>query len=555
MQRRRTAMARRQRTTVAQRRKIAVAAAVVAAAGAAVAFTLPSMAGTTPQAAKAPAGSGGVSPQILAAMQRDLGLNADQATARLKRAKWASGVSAKLSAETGDDFGGSWLAPDGTTLKVAVTNDGAAKTAKAAGAVPVLVKHSVQTLDAAKAKLDAVKASAKNLSGWYVDVPTNKVVVVAKPDAAAKAKAWAENAGVKSADVTVVTSNASPKPLADLHGADPYFISLDGGTARCSIGFSVEGGFVTAGHCGAPGDKTFDQAQGAMGEVKASVFPGDNDEGFVTVTGGQTPQPFVNDFQGNLLPVAGSTESPIGAAVCRSGSTTGTHCGTIEATNQTVVYPEGAVTGLTRTNVCAEAGDSGGPWLSGDQAQGVTSGGSGDCTVGGETFFQPVNEILAINNLTLLTTGGDTGGGSGGGDGGASAPATEPTSAAATTEPTADPSAEPTADPTDSAPATACDDQAVQRQGSLRKGHAQSQPDGKAFRANAGKQTACLDAPDGADFDLFLQKLSGNSFHTVAKATGDGDKSLSVMARSGIYRYVVVADAGSGAYTLGFTTP
>jgi streptogrisin C len=367
-------------------------------------------------------------------------------------------------------------------------------------------------------------------------VTTNKLVVVAKPDAAATARSWAENAGVRSDDLNVVTSSAAPKPLADLHGADPYFISLDGGTARCSIGFSVEGGFVTAGHCGSAGDKTLDQAQGAMGEVKASVFPGDNDEGFVTVTGGQTPQPFVNDFKGNLLPVAGSTEAPVGAAICRSGSTTGTHCGTIEAKNQTVVYPEGAVTGLTRTNVCAEAGDSGGPWLSGDQAQGVTSGGSGDCTVGGETFFQPVNEILAINNLTLLTTGGDSSGG------GASAPATEPTSAA------------PTAEPTD-APAASCDDQAVQREGSLRKGHAQAQPDGNAFRANAGKQTACLDAPDGADFDLFLQKLSGNKFHTVAKATGDGDKTMSVQARSGIYRYVVVDNSGDGAYTLGFTTP
>jgi streptogrisin C len=538
MQRRRTAMARRQRTTVAQRRKIAVAAAVVAAAGAAVAFTLPSMAGTTPQAAKATGGSGGVSPHILAAMQRDLGLNADQAAARLKRAKWASGVSAKLAAETGSDFGGSWMAPDGTTLKVAVTNADAAKAAKAAGAVPVMVKHSEQTLDAAKAKLDAArsKTGAKALTGWFVDVTTNKLVVVAKPDAAATARSWAENAGVRSDDLNVVTSSAAPKPLADLHGADPYFISLDGGTARCSIGFSVEGGFVTAGHCGSAGDKTLDQAQGAMGEVKASVFPGDNDEGFVTVTGGQTPQPFVNDFKGNLLPVAGSTEAPVGAAICRSGSTTGTHCGTIEAKNQTVVYPEGAVTGLTRTNVCAEAGDSGGPWLSGDQAQGVTSGGSGDCTVGGETFFQPVNEILAINNLTLLTTGGDSSGG------GASAPAAEPTSAA------------PTAEPTD-APAASCDDQAVQREGSLRKGHAQAQPDGNAFRANAGKQTACLDAPDGADFDLFLQKLSGNKFHTVAKATGDGDKTMSVQARSGIYRYVVVDNSGDGAYTLGFTTP
>jgi streptogrisin C len=540
MQRRRTAMARRQRTTLGQRRKIAVAAAVVAAAGAAVAFTLPSMAGTTPQAAKAPAGSSGVSPQILAAMQRDLGLSADQAVARLKRGKWASGVSSKLSAQTGSDFAGAWLAADGTTLKVAVTSADAAKAAKDAGAVPVMVARSEQSLDAAKAKLDAAKASAKTLSGYYVDVKTNKLVVVAKPDAASTAKAWAERAGVKSDDLTVVTSSASPKTLAgtDLHGADPYFISLDGGTARCSIGFAVQGGFVTAGHCGAPGDQTFDQTQAPMGSVKASIFPGDADEGFVQVTNGDSLQPFVNDFKNNLLPVNGSTEAPVGAAVCRSGSTTGEHCGTIEATNQTVVYPEGQVTGLTRTNVCAEAGDSGGSWISGDQAQGVTSGGSGDCTTGGETFFQPVNEILARNNLTLLTAG-NTGGA---GDPASSAPATEPTSAA------------PTDTPTD-APAASCDDQAVQREGALRQGHAQATPGNGAFRANAGKQTACLDAPDGADFDLFLQRLSGNSFKTVAKATGDGDKTLAVNARAGIYRYVVVANSGSGDYTLGFTTP
>jgi streptogrisin C len=73
-----------------------------------------------------------------------------------------------------------------------------------------------------------------------------------------------------------------------------------------------------------------------------------------------------------------------------------------------VNYAEGAVTGLTRTDVCAEGGDSGGPWLTGDQAQGVTSGGFGDCTSGGETFFQPVNEILQRNDLTLLTTTGAT---------------------------------------------------------------------------------------------------------------------------------------------------
>jgi streptogrisin C len=520
-----------------QRRRIAVAAAVVAAAGAAVAFTLPSMAGTTPSARKTPGATGGVSPQIVAAMSRDLGVDGDQARARLQRSRWASGVSARLSAQTGTDFGGAWLAPDGTTLKVAVTGPDAAAQVRRTGAVPVLVKRSEQKLVAAKEKLDAVRSGAGGLTGWYVDVATNKLVVVAKPGATTAAKRFARTAGVAADAVTVVTSSASPKPLFDVRGADPYFIALDGGTARCSIGFSVQGGFVTAGHCGTVGDTTRGFNNQAQGEVEASVFPGNADMGFVTVNGDWTPRPVVNDFQGHELPVAGSTEAPVGAAICRSGSTTGTHCGTILAKNQTVVYPEGAVTGLTRTNVCAEGGDSGGPWLSGDQAQGVTSGGSGDCTAGGETFFQPVNEILAANNLKLVTTGGDTG-------------ATTPPSE----EPTTPPADEPTTPPSDAA--GACADLPVQRSGSLsRAGIAQAQPNGGAFRANAGQQTACLDAPDGADFDLFLQRLTSRGFRTVAQATGTGDKELTFNGRAGTYRYVVAASAGSGSYTLGLSTP
>jgi len=78
------------------------------------------------------------------------------------------------------------------------------------------------------------------------------------------------------------------------------------------------------------------------------------------------------------------------------------------AKNATVNYPQGTVTGLTRTNVCAEPGDSGGSWLSGSQAQGVTSGGSGNCTSGGIIYFQPVNEILSVYGLTLVTSGGPT---------------------------------------------------------------------------------------------------------------------------------------------------
>ncbi len=33
----------------------------------------------------------------------------------------------------------------------------------------------------------------------------------------------------------------------------------------------------------------------------------------------------------------------------------------------------------------------------------MTSGGSGNCSSGGTTYFQPVNEILSAYGLTLVT--------------------------------------------------------------------------------------------------------------------------------------------------------
>ena len=166
------------------------------------------------------------------------------------------GVTATLAAATGDDYAGAWLAADGTTLKVAVTDADAVAVVKNAGAVPVLVKRSEAQLDAAKTKLDDALAKAGDLTGWYVDAPTNKLVVVAQPGDKSAAQTFARRAGLSSDAITVKISNQQPKPLFDVRGADPYFIAVDGGTARCSIGFSVEGGFVTAGHCGTPGTTT-----------------------------------------------------------------------------------------------------------------------------------------------------------------------------------------------------------------------------------------------------------------------------------------------------------
>lgn len=94
--------------------------------------------------------------------------------------------------------------------------------------------------------------------------------------------------------------------------------------------------------------------------------------------------------------INGSTEAPIGGTVCLLSKTTGMSCGSITAKNQTVHYPEGSLTGLTRTTICLEPG--GVAYISGDQAQGVPIGGSG-CI----SYFRPINQVLAAYGLGLLT--------------------------------------------------------------------------------------------------------------------------------------------------------
>ncbi|MGC5017781.1 S1 family peptidase [Micromonospora sp. DT47] len=273
----------------------------------------------------------------------------------------------------------------------------------------------------------------------------------------------------------------------------------------------------------------------AQGTFAASSFPGD-DWAFVEVNDQWTPQGVVNDFNGGTVPVNGSTEATVDASICRSGSTTGTRCGVIQARNATVNYPEGTVTGLTRTNVCAEPGDSVGAWLSGDQAQGVTSGGSGDCTRGGVTFFQPINEILQRNNLTLVAANSQ------------SAPADPPAGGGSTAPPA---TAAPTAPPAGGDAVCTGD---VSRSGEIAAGRSQAQPDGRWFVAGAGAQSACLDAPDGAQLVLELQRWTGSGFRTVARAgTADGLARLAAGGDAGAYRYRVTALSGSGGYTLAFS--
>jgi len=347
---------------------------------------------------------GGTADQaLITAMQRDLHLSATQATARLRTDRAARATEVALRARLGASYGGAWLDSAGA-LVVGTTSTTKTALIRSMGAKADLVTRSEAELTAVRRKLDRKAGTAvAGVHSWYVDPATNTVVVQA--DSVAKAKQFGTAAGVSGAVLRTLTSTRAPRPLADVRGGDQYSRPVTGGAVLCSIGFSVNGGFVTAGHCGAAGNPTNGFNGAAQGTFQASSFPG-NDYAWVAVNSGWTPQPWVNNYSGGNVTVAGSQEAGIGASVCRSGRTTGWRCGVIQAKNVTVNYSNGPVYGLTQSNACAEGGDSGGSWMAGNQAQGVTSGGSGNCSTGGTMFFQPVNEILSTYGLGLVTTGG-----------------------------------------------------------------------------------------------------------------------------------------------------
>ncbi|MGN9778178.1 ricin-type beta-trefoil lectin domain protein [Micromonospora sp. H33] len=350
------------------------------------------------------AGVAGLAPDLAAAMRRDLGLTAAQAVDRLRTEAAAPVVENRLRARLGAAFAGAWIPKGGDRLTVAVTDPALAAVVRAEGADVRIVARSENTLNSLKGSLDRRrdKADPRNIYSWYIDVGSNSVVVTARPGAAAEAAAYARASGVPASALRITESAGAPRPLYDIRGGDQYVIN---GNTLCSVGFAVVGGFVTAGHCGRPGSPTLGYNNVSQGTFVDSSFPG-NDYGWVRTNSAWTPQPWVNNYAGGNVAVAGSQDATIGSSVCRSGRTTGWRCGTILGRNETVNYPQGAVSGLTRSNACAEGGDSGGAWVSGNQAQGVTSGGSGNCSSGGTTWFQPVNEILGVYGLSLVTTGG-----------------------------------------------------------------------------------------------------------------------------------------------------
>ncbi|SHN04152.1 S1 family peptidase [Cryptosporangium aurantiacum] len=388
-----------------------VLAGAVAAALAAFLATAPT-AGATDAARPAKettdTGPSAYSPAIkqiaVRALAAELGISEEDAEARLAQLDSRTRTAVTIQSALGSRVAGTWLSRTTGDLMVNVTDQDAADVVEDAGGTARLVSRSLPELQQIQAQLDAISRIPG--TAWTVDAASNTVTVQVSDTAAAdsRADAWLEKLEGYGDAVRVQRTTATFTTQA-FFGGQAILNAAGGG--RCTSAFNATDGqnavVITAGHC-TEAVQTWTDGQQVIGQSDLVEFPG-NDYGTIEVDDPQSldPQPAVIN-QNQLQPITGATLVPVGSPVCKTGSTTGTTCGVVQAYNTTVVYPEGQVRGLTQTDLCTQPGDSGGALFAGDQAQGIVSGGTnGGCdTFGFTSFFQPIDEVLADTGLQLI---------------------------------------------------------------------------------------------------------------------------------------------------------
>jgi streptogrisin B len=289
----------------------------------------------------------------------------------------------------------------GVSRRTRLTAVTAGLVAAAAIAIPNANASGATTSSTSELKgvSDAVLEADVPGTAWAVDAKTNRVVLTADSTVS-----QAELAKIKKqagADAGAITVKRTPGKFNKLiKGGDAIYAT----SWRCSLGFNVRSGstyyFLTAGHC-TDGAGTWYSNSGrttVLGPTAGSSFP-TNDYGIVRYSNTSITK---SGTAGSVDITSAATPS-VGTNVIRTGSTTGTHTGRVTALNATVNYGGGDVVyGMIQTTVCAEPGDSGGPlYGSNGVAYGLTSGGSGNCTSGGTTFFQPVTEALSAYGVSV----------------------------------------------------------------------------------------------------------------------------------------------------------
>lgn len=346
---------------------------------------------------------------MLAVMADTFGTSTSQAAQRLDREATQDAALTALGSE-GVAVDGAFY--DGEQLVVHVEPAQAAA-ARAQGLTPRTTGPGQSELTAAAAAVPQLAgADLAQVQSWGPDIETQSVLVTVAPtaDPALVERLRAQGLTVETGDAEGVAPTADVVP--------GQIMDLDPGT-NCSLGYpgtTSDGNNVllTAGHCveGLPDilDKNGEHIGVGVETRFASGAPS-VDMGLMDIDDEDTGVGYVDTRNGSTVTVAGASAAPVGTAICKAGNTTGWTCGEIEGYNLTVNYGGTTSTsGLARASVCTEGGDSGGAYISGSTAQGMTSGGpvGADCgfnggDVGSYSFYQPVVHAASYYGVDITT--------------------------------------------------------------------------------------------------------------------------------------------------------
>ncbi|WP_030701838.1 MULTISPECIES: S1 family peptidase [unclassified Streptomyces] len=401
-------------------RRYIVAASVGALLSAGVATG--AYAGTTGESsapASAPVSAPAYQPEMLKALATTLGVSEKAAAERLDREADQRDRFAELRKDRVETLG-AFFAQDGS-LVVNAADAEAAEDVRAAGLRARVPERGEGELARIKAQLDAkaLKSAPAGVSAWSVDLASDTVTVEVNGASDAATRSFLTTARSNGDAVRVVKGQEKLETQAVV----PPGSRMTFNGYLCSVGYGAKDRngkqvLVTAGHCieDLPA-LAYNGTRFAKGtHTRFALGTRSVDMGIASVDAGNSIGLDITTYgKAGTVPVKGSKRAPSGAALCKSGQTTGWTCGKVGSYNVSVTYtdqnggPDTVVTGLASSSVCTQGGDSGGAYVSGDQAQGMTSGGptnqrcSGQVNSPGSSYFQPLDDALAYYGLTLNT--------------------------------------------------------------------------------------------------------------------------------------------------------
>ncbi|MFD3485437.1 S1 family peptidase [Streptomyces sp. NPDC058665] len=355
-------------------------------------------------------------PEMVAALAKTLGGSEQAAVDRLDHEAAQQRELAAVNKQ-GIKTDGAFFTKAGT-LTVNAPDARSAARVEDAGLTARVPEHGKSALDRIKSELDAkaVKQVPAGVSSWAVDLASDTVTVEVNSDSGAAARSFIKAASKHGDAVRVVRG----QERLETQTVVPPGSRMTFNGYICSVGFGARDAagkqyLVTAGHCieDLP-NLAYNNVKFAKGtNSRFAVGTRSVDMGIAAVDAEDSIGTQVTTYgEAANVAVKGSTRASQGSAMCKSGQTTGWTCGTVGSYNVTVTYtdasggPDTVVTGLGSSTVCTEGGDSGGAYISGNQAQGMTSGGpiGQNCTGvngRGSSYFQPLTDALTHYKLTL----------------------------------------------------------------------------------------------------------------------------------------------------------